>query len=153
MISLTSLNAEIVRYDQLEQRRRARHAASVGDPGDTRGEHSRAALTMRFGAACDDRALKDLADLDSARVPTAPLLVAELAGRVVAALSLADGSAIADPFTPTAEILVLLRVRATQLADTRRQRSVASRFALRRGMARLGVRARRFTPAPSRMGE
>jgi hypothetical protein len=62
----------------------------------------------------DDRAaLVRLAALDSAEaVPPEPLLVAELDGALSVALSMRDGSVIADPFAPTAEVIELLRLRA-----------------------------------------
>jgi hypothetical protein len=63
----------------------------------------------------DHRALARLAGLDSTSVPPSPLLLAEVAGELRAALSLADGTAIADPFHRTASIVALLRMRAEQL--------------------------------------
>lgn len=63
----------------------------------------------------DRGALVRLAELDSARVPAAPLLVAVVAGEVRAALSLSDGSAIADPFQRAASLVALLTMRAGQL--------------------------------------
>jgi hypothetical protein len=72
-------------------------------------------ITIRPGYADDERALYRLAALDSAAgVPPAPLLVAELDGELSAALSLTDGSSIADPFRPTADIVALLRAHAGQ---------------------------------------
>jgi hypothetical protein len=53
-----------------------------------------------------------VAALDSAAVPRAPLLVAEVDGDIRAVLSLEDGTAIADPFHPTAELVELLHARA-----------------------------------------
>jgi hypothetical protein len=79
-------------------------------------------ITIRPAYADDDLSLRRLAALDSAdAVPPAPLLTAELDGRLVAALSLADGSSIADPFTRTAELLELLR-RAAAPSHVRRRR-------------------------------
>jgi hypothetical protein len=70
-------------------------------------------LTFRPAYADDYLALLRLAALDSAdAVPAAPLLLAEIDGELRAALSLHDGSAIADPFFPTADILTLLRIHA-----------------------------------------
>jgi hypothetical protein len=75
-------------------------------------------------AYADDRSdLIRLAALDSvASPPPAPLLVAELDGVLSVALSLTDGSAIADPFKPTTEIVDLLRLHAAagQAADSLR---------------------------------
>jgi hypothetical protein len=57
-----------------------------------------------------------IATLDSARVPAAPLLVAEVNGQVRAAVSIEDGRAIADPFHPTSDLLELLRTHAAASA-------------------------------------
>jgi hypothetical protein len=53
-----------------------------------------------------------VAALDSARVPRSPLLVAEVDGEIRAALSLDDGSAVADPFHHSLDLVDLLRARA-----------------------------------------
>jgi hypothetical protein len=63
----------------------------------------------------DARALARLAGLDSAPVPRAPLLLAEVAGELRAAESLVDGAIIADPFQRTASLVALLTMRARQL--------------------------------------
>jgi hypothetical protein len=75
------------------------------------------AITIRPAYADDQLALQRLASLDSAgAVPPRPLLVAEVDGEIRVALSVHDGSAIADPFFPTAAILGMLRghVRANK---------------------------------------
>jgi hypothetical protein len=73
-------------------------------------------VTLRYANAADDTRLRELAQLDSGPVPELPALVAEVDGRLRAALPL-DGSApLADPFHRGAELIQLLRVRATQLA-------------------------------------
>jgi hypothetical protein len=77
---------------------------------------STASLTIRHAIAADEADLRRLAALDSSRVPSGGLLVAELDGRLVAALSTDTGAAIADPFEHTAAILASMRaqVRATR---------------------------------------
>jgi hypothetical protein len=71
-------------------------------------------VTLRGARADDELAVAVLAQLDSARViPPAPRLLAEVDGRLRAALSLHDGSAIADPFFRTTHLLALLRAHAT----------------------------------------
>jgi hypothetical protein len=80
-------------------------------------------ITIRPGYADDERALFRLAALDSAAgVPAAPLLVAEVDGELSAALSLHDGSVIADPFRPTADIVALLRAHVAAVTPARRKR-------------------------------
>jgi hypothetical protein len=63
-----------------------------------------------------------VAALDSARVPRAPLLVAEVAGEIRAVLSLDDGRAVADPFQPSLDLVDLLRARAGASPARRRAR-------------------------------
>jgi len=72
-------------------------------------------ISIRVATPDDDVLLARLAQLDSAEVPRRPLLIAERDGVAQAALSLADGSSIADPFARTAELISLLRMRAARL--------------------------------------
>lgn len=82
------------------------------------------ATTLRHATASDAGALRDLAALDSAPVLDGPILVAEEAGEIRAALSLADGRAIADPFHHTASLVALLRTHgAAEAARERRSRA------------------------------
>ena len=74
-------------------------------------------ITIRRARLDDARTLRDLAGLDSSpRVPGGEVLLAELDGRPVAALSLTDGTKVADPFVPTAHVTALLDVRSRALA-------------------------------------
>jgi hypothetical protein len=73
-------------------------------------------IILRIADHADAGALNTLAELDSRSVPTEPVLVAEIDGRVQAALGVTSGEAIANPFRPTAHLVELLRVRAAQLA-------------------------------------
>jgi hypothetical protein len=75
---------------------------------------STASLTIRHATAADEADLTRLAALDSSRVPSGELLVAELDGSLVAALSLDTGAAIADPFEHTAAIVDSLRAQACE---------------------------------------
>lgn len=72
----------------------------------------RTPVTLRLAGEDDEAAVARLAQLDSRPVPAAPLLVAERGGRIDAAISLAGGDAIADPFRRTAELVELLRCHA-----------------------------------------
>jgi hypothetical protein len=72
-------------------------------------------LTLRYGSAADAERLRRLAQLDSARVPSGPVLVAEVDGLLRAALPLDGTGALADPFHHGADLLELLRLRAAQL--------------------------------------
>jgi hypothetical protein len=53
-------------------------------------------------------------------VPAGEVLGAQVGRNLVAALSLTDGAAIADPFRPSRPALELLRLRARQLGAPRR---------------------------------
>jgi hypothetical protein len=95
----------------------------------------RSEITIRPGYADDHLALIRLAALDSSSIPAEPLLVAEIDGEMSAALSLSDGTAIADPFRPTAELVALLRAHAAAAtpAPGRRRRAPQPRLSLARG--------------------
>jgi hypothetical protein len=75
-------------------------------------------VTLRYAAAKDAAGLRWLAELDSTEAPLGPVLVAEVDGRLRAALPLDGGSPIADPFHKGTELIELLRLRARQLALT-----------------------------------
>jgi hypothetical protein len=85
-------------------------------------------ITIRLAREDDDGALQRLAALDSSTVPDAPLLLAEIGGELHAAVSVPDGSAIADPFKRTADLVELLHARIASrraaLVPARRSRLV-----------------------------
>lgn len=72
-------------------------------------------VTIRYAFADDALVLARLAALDSSDQPLQPILLAEVDGQLRAALSLSDGTVIADPFRRTTAIVELLRARARQL--------------------------------------
>jgi hypothetical protein len=76
---------------------------------------SSAAVTIRHAFPDDSLTLLRLAALDSAAPLVQPVLVAEVEGELRAALSLRDGSVIADPFHHTAPLVELLGARAAHL--------------------------------------
>jgi hypothetical protein len=69
------------------------------------------AVTIRYATRSDAAVLR-LAALDDRRPPEDPLLLALVEGEPAAAVSLRDGTAVADPFRPSAATLDLLRRRA-----------------------------------------
>jgi hypothetical protein len=73
-----------------------------------------------------EAAVARLAQLDSAPAPAGELLAAEVDGELRAAVSLTDGSAIADPFERTVELVELLRAHAKSQVP-RRRAALASR--------------------------
>ena len=76
---------------------------------------SRRSITIRLAGSADARALRRLAEVDSAALPPDDFLVAEVGGEPLAALALGSGTVLANPFHPTAELTDLLRVRAERL--------------------------------------
>ena len=83
------------------------------------GRISASPVMLRPATVADDAAVWRLAQLDSSAVPTGPVLIAEVGGRPLAAPGVLDGRAIADPFERTAELIDLLRLRASHLSDQR----------------------------------
>lgn len=102
----------VARQRERELREAARRAA---DPDSDSGETPVTRVTLRYASAADGARLRHLAQLDSQAAPTAPTLVAEVDGRLRAALPLDGSAAIADPFHRGAELIALLRMRAHQL--------------------------------------
>jgi hypothetical protein len=82
------------------------------------------AFTLRQATAADHTELDRLAQLDSQRYTTDDYTVAEVEGRIVAAVSNTSGNAIADPFRRTAELVELLRTHTATTKQTRRHLSV-----------------------------
>jgi hypothetical protein len=68
-------------------------------------------LTIRRSLTADSGALARLAALDSSRPLTGPSLLAEVGREVWAAVEIASGNVIADPFRPSADLVELLRFR------------------------------------------
>lgn len=83
---------------------------------DTQIPLSNAVTIRRLGDDdADRRALAGLAERDSGPALEGAVLVAEVEGSLLAAISLADGRVLADPFSRTAELRSLLELRAYQL--------------------------------------
>jgi hypothetical protein len=72
-------------------------------------------LTIRLAGPDDAGALRRLAALDSARPLRGRVLLAELDGAPLAAVSLETGAATADPFEYTVDAVRLLSLRRYQL--------------------------------------
>ncbi len=89
----------------------SRHFGTISAPSLA----SHASVVIRHAGPDDADALERLAQLGEHPLPREPLLVAEVSGELWAALSVADGATVADPFRPTVELFTLLRARAEQL--------------------------------------
>jgi hypothetical protein len=72
-------------------------------------------VVIRTADPGDVLAVINLSELDSQPVPAGKLLVAEVDGKIRAALSVETGRVIADPFEPSTHLRALLRLRADQL--------------------------------------
>jgi hypothetical protein len=70
-------------------------------------------LTIRRADAADAGALLRLAALDSSFPPTGEMLLAEVGNELWAAVEIDTGTAIADPFRPSGDLVDLLRLRAS----------------------------------------
>ena len=77
-------------------------------------------ISLRPAATADDHAaVRRLAALDSAAAPVGDLVVAEVAGDLLAAISLRVCVVVADPFQDTRDVVRLLRARRAQLVADR----------------------------------
>jgi hypothetical protein len=87
-------------------------------------------VVLRLARPQDAATLARLAALDSAPPLREPALLALVDGRALAALSLTDRRVVANPFAPTADIVDLLRKRASSVEPRpQRRRLLAPRFA------------------------
>ncbi len=71
-------------------------------------------ITIRISTEADSARVHELAELDGHAAPKGEAVLAEVNGRLVAAVGVADGVAVADPFVLTSDTLEVLRVRAEQ---------------------------------------
>ena len=83
---------------------------------------SHAPLRIRQARLDDAAAVLRLADLDSSRVPSGDVLLAEVGDELWAAFSLDDGHHIADPLRPSADAVLMLAQRGRQLRRDERRR-------------------------------
>lgn len=72
-------------------------------------------IVIRVATAGDRPSLERLAQLGSAGAPAGATLIGLLGEHAIAALSLKDGTEIAEPFVANSDVLALLRLRARQL--------------------------------------
>jgi hypothetical protein len=97
-------------------------AAAAGADGPVR---------VRPATVADADALGALAQLDSARVPAEPLLVAEVDGRAVAAIGVRDRRVVADPWLRTTVAVDALQAAAAELRGPERRRGWTARLSRR----------------------
>jgi len=115
------------RQSLMEQRAELLRAS--GRPRAHADSEPTAPLLIRLCRSTDDPALDALAALEGRATPSGRLVIAEVAGSIVAAVPLDGGAAIADPFVRTAHLLPLLAQRAAQV---RQHEGPRRRLSLRR---------------------
>ena len=71
-------------------------------------------ITIRHSADGDRARVLELSELDGRPAPIGEVLLAEVGGKLWAAVGVEDGAAVSDPFEPAAEVVWLLQVRAEQ---------------------------------------
>ncbi len=99
-------------------------------------------VALRPATETDRLAVRRLAALDSAVVPSGPLLLAVVDGQARAAISLTTDEVIADPFTPTAAVVELLVLRAARLRAARLRHETGALGRVRRARDRIALRRR-----------
>ena len=90
--------------------------------------HDFAEIELRLCRVGDDPALEQLAALAERPLPFGRFVVAVVDGRLVAALPIAGGHALTDPFVRTAHLRPLLELRAAQLREPERRRRLLPRY-------------------------
>ena len=85
--------------------------------------------SIRVATADDTASLRWLAEIDSqAPLAAGPVLLGELDGTPQAAISLADGRVIANPFLATAQLVARIRIRAGAIRAYERTPSLSQRI-------------------------
>lgn len=85
-------------------------------------------IELRLCRVADDPQLELLAQLAERPLPAGRLVLATVRGKIVAALPLAGGEALRDPFVRTAHLLPLLELRAAQLRQPEPRRRLIPRY-------------------------
>ncbi len=85
-------------------------------------------VELRLCRVADDPELDRLAELEGRPVPHGRFVLASVRGRIVAALPLAGGEPLRDPFARTEHLVKLLEVRAQQLREPAPRRSLLPRY-------------------------
>jgi hypothetical protein len=106
----------ILRLRAEELERNAARFRSKADRDRTRPEPQPAQpVTMRLAVEADATRLAQIAGVARKGLPRAPLLIGEIGGRPVAAVSLSDGAIVSERLDAAREVVALLRFRASQL--------------------------------------
>jgi hypothetical protein len=92
------------------------------------------AYVIRPATVADESVLERLAALDGQRPLEGRALIGEIDGKPAAAVSMADGRVVADPFQPTAQLIPVLIMRRRSLRAFAERPSLPAR--LQAGLAR-----------------
>jgi hypothetical protein len=84
-------------------------------------------VTIKLSTEADRERIRRLAELDSKPAPDGDVLVAEVNGRLVAAMGM-DGGVVADPFERTASVVKVLRSQVDGEPRPARRRRWLSRL-------------------------
>ena len=124
------MHPEIMRLMADERLATLRHDARRPAPRPTRRPPAvdLSEIDLRLCKASDDAELEHLAALSEQPLAPGRFMVALVDGRIAAALPLAGGSLLADPFVRTAHLQRLLELRVTQLRQPEPRRSRVPRY-------------------------
>ena len=124
-----SMHPEIMRIMATEHVKVLQHdAARRVRPTQRQATADTRDVELRLCRVSDDPELERLAELEGRQVPDGRLVIAAIRGCIVAALPVAGGLALADPFTRTAHIVPLLELRAAQLREPEPRRRLFPRY-------------------------
>jgi hypothetical protein len=90
--------------------------------------YSTNAYVIREATAADEDTLQLLAELDSQRPLQGRALIGEIDGLPAAAVSIADGRIVADPFQATSHLVPLLGLRGRALRTYEQTPSLTARL-------------------------
>jgi hypothetical protein len=114
-------DANLARLEDLRNRaavHRAAHREPSPAPERPQLLDVAACIAIRRATEADVHVLQRLAALDGGRpLRDGEMLIAEVGGEAQAAIHVASGAAVADPFRPTAALVELLTLRATRLRE------------------------------------
>ena len=116
---------KILALDHLEQLQRDAHV--VRRPAK-RTRIDTLDVELRLCRAADDDQLDELSALAERPLPKGRLVVAAVCGRIVAAVPLAQGEPLRDPFARTEHVMPLLELRAAQLRGPESRRALIPRY-------------------------
>ena len=85
-------------------------------------------VELRLCRIVDDPQLERLAALAERALPHGRLVIAATGGQIVAALPIAGGPALRDPFAKTAHLMPLLELRSAQLREPEPRRGLIPRY-------------------------